>query len=305
MSGIGILLVGGGGFLGLALAGKLVELGYSVHVLSHHTPAHTLPNVQFHFGGQDDAKLLQAILPQCNTVIHLACATTPSVSAKNPAMEAALNIGPALEFLGILQEQDIKRLIYISSGGTVYGNPDYLPVDEDHPLRPLSYHGAGKLTVESFMRAFGASSDRYVSVLRPSNIYGPNQPLRSGFGVIRSMLSHLQAGTVMEIWGEGNTVRDFLYIDDMVDACCRLIDTPDNNEIYNVGFGAGYSLNQLVEIVSRVCEHDLQIVYSPERQVDVKGIVLDASRLKNILGWHPRVSLDEGVLRTWKWLQTK
>jgi len=299
-----ILLLGGGGFIGTALTRRLCENNFNVHILSKHFPAReSEPNMIFYQGNLDDNKILEQVLPECKTVIHLASSTTPGSSSRQPALEADKNITPTLRFLDILQGYENVHIIFVSSGGTLYGNPESTPVDETYPANPLSFHGAGKVALETFLRTFSTLPEKNTTILRPSNVYGPGQPLRSGFGVIRTMLEHVLRGTVMEIWGDGTSVRDFLYIDDMLSALIRLIDFPHDNNTYNVGSGAGYSLNQLKEIIESVCGKKLSAIYRPSRKTDVKAIVLDSSLLSTKTKWHPTVSLEQGIELTWKWLK--
>jgi UDP-glucose 4-epimerase len=306
MRGKNILLLGGGGFIGTALARRLCENNFNVHILSKHFPAREIePNMIFYQGNLDDKKILEQVLPECKTIIHLASSTTPGSSSRQSVLEADKNITPTLRFLDILQGYENVHIIFVSSGGTLYGNPESTPVNETHPLNPLSFHGAGKVALETFLRTFSTLPEKNTTIVRPSNVYGPGQPLRSGFGVIRTMLEHVLRGTVMEIWGDGMSVRDFLYIDDMLSALIRLIDFPYDNNTYNVGSGIGYSLNQLKEIIETVSGKKLSAVYRPSRKSDVKTIVLDSSLLSKKTKWHPTVSLEQGIELTWKWLKNQ
>jgi len=298
------LLIGGGGFIGTALARCLGKEKFNVHILSKHFPIRKVePNIIFHQGNLDDREILERVLPECKTIIHLASSTTPGTSSRQPALEVDKNIAPTLRFLDILQGYKHFHMIFVSSGGTLYGNPEFIPVDETHPLNPLSFHGAGKVAIETFLRTFSTFPDKNTTILRPSNVYGPGQPLRSGFGVIRTMLEHVLRGTVMEIWGDGTSIRDFLYLDDMLSALIRLIDFPHDNNTYNVGSGIGYSLNQLKEIIESVCGKKLHAIYRPSRKTDVKAIVLDSSRLIKKTKWYPTASLEQGIELTWKWIE--
>ena len=299
-----ILLLGGGGFIGTALARRLCKKKFKVHVLSKHFADPKIePNMIFYPGTIADKKILERVLPECKTVIHLASSTTPGSSSRQPSMEADKNIAPSLRFLDILHRYEDLHIIFLSSGGTIYGNPSSTPVNETHPVNPLSFHGAGKVALETFLRTFSTLPKKNTTIVRPSNVYGPGQSLRSGFGVIRTMLEHVRRGTVMEIWGDGTSVRDFLYIDDMISALICLIDFPDDNNTYNVGSGIGYSLNQLKEIIESVCGTGLPAVYRPSRKTDVKSIILDSSCLRKKTKWYPTVSLEEGIDLTWKWLR--
>jgi len=299
-----ILLLGGGGFIGTALARRLWENKFKVQILSRRFQTHQIDSdFIFYQGSLDDREILERVLPECKTVIHLASSTTPGSSSRQPGLEADKNITPTLRLLDILQGYKNIHMIFVSSGGTLYGNPKSMPVDETYPLNPLSFHGAGKVALETFLRTFSTFPENTTTIVRPSNVYGPGQPLRSGFGVIRTMLEHVLRETVMEIWGDGTSVRDFLYIDDMISALIRLIDFPYDNNTYNVGSGIGYSLNQLKEIVESICGKKLSTIYRPTRKTDVKTIVLDSSFLSKATRWHSATPLEQGIELTWKWLK--
>jgi UDP-glucose 4-epimerase len=190
-------------------------------------------------------------------------------------------------------------LIFFSSGGTVYGNPAIFPVTEDSPIAPLSHHGASKAAQEILCRTL-STQGHAVTVLRPSNAYGPGQNLQQGFGLIRTMLEHARAGTTLEIWGDGENVRDYIYIDDVVQATLQLIWRPQDCGTYNLGCGVGYSINQVKDMVEKVCGARLNTVYRPSRGMDVRGVALDNSRLFGQLGWEAAVGLETGIELTWR-----
>lgn len=279
-----VLLLGGGGFIGRALAARLQQQGVLVHQV-----------------GRDKLDQLAALLPQCGTVVHLASSTTPGSSATQPELEQP-NLALTLQLLQLLQTQPRTHLIYFSSGGTVYGNPVRLPVPEDAPLAPMSYHGAGKVAQEQFMQAARAQGHA-VTILRPSNAYGPGQSLRSGFGLIRTLLEHARLRSTMQIWGDGEHLRDYIYIDDLTEAVCRLIARPDDSGTYNLGSGHGYSIRDVLNRVEAVCAREIPVSYSAGRGADVRHIVLDCTRLQAETGWSPAIDLDEGIQRTWQWLR--
>lgn len=298
-----VLLLGGGGFLGSAFARHLANRNQKVHIITTSTFKAAPDHAIVHEGSLDDESILRSILPGCGTIFHLASSTNPGNSARHPAAEAALNLSPTLNFLEVLQDYKPFHLIYLSSGGAIYGNPERIPVDESHQLAPLSYYGAGKLAIERFLRVLATPPDQNVTIVRPPNFYGPGQSYKQGFGVIRTMLEHLYRGTTMEIWGNGESVRDYLYIDDMVNALSRLIDMPHDNETYNIASGKGVSLNQLIKIVENVCNRELKVKYRVKRKSDVNHIVLDSSRYTAKTGWQPGVSFEKGIALTWQWIQ--
>lgn len=297
-----VLLLGGGGFLGRALATHLCRKGGSVHIVGRSPVCNLDKNMVFHQGSMADSVLVETVLPQCEVVIHLASGTTPGSSAGKPVAEADTNIVPTLRFLDTFRNCGNRRMIFVSSGGTLYGNPETVPVNEKHALRSLSYHGAGKIAIEAFLQAFAYDSGKQVTILRPANVYGPGQSMRQGFGFIRTVFEHLRLGTEMNIWGDGTVVRDFLYIDDMLRSIEAVINADPHTDVYNVGYGKGYSLNAVIQTVEKVCGRTLQVRYSPARQVDVRKVVLDCARIREKLGWQPETSLEEGIRLTWQWM---
>lgn len=285
MSGDGVLLLGGSGFIGSALARRLQQDHVPVHIIGRH-----------------NADRLEDVLPHCSTVIHLASSTTPGSSALHPSLELA-NLALTLRLLEMLQGRLQTHLIFFSSGGAVYGNPARLPVTEDCPIAPLSSYGASKVSQEAFCVALRAQGHA-VTIVRPSNAYGPGQTMRHGFGLIRTMLEHARNGTPLEVWGDGKNVRDFIFMDDVVEASMRLIGRPQDCGTYNLGSGVGYSINQVRSVVEAVSGTTVQTVYRPARGVDVRRVVLDGSRFHAALGWQPGFGLAQGVECTWKWVRS-
>jgi UDP-glucose 4-epimerase len=296
----GAVLLLGGGFIAQALSRQLVAAGREVHVLARRPTSADFSGAVWHQGDVQDRALLQRLLPCCETVVHLASTTTPGVSACQPTLEIG-NLVPVLMLLEVLQDFPAIHLIYFSSGGALYGNPAILPVAEEAPLRPLSYHGAGKAASELCLDV-ARQQGRAVTILRPANAYGPGQPLKPGFGLVRTVLEHLRRGTPLEIWGDGETVRDYVHIDDVVAACTLFVDRPDDSATYNVGSGTGYTINHLIKLASEIGGHTLQVIHHPARVGDVARVVLDIARLRAV-GWTPHVELENGLQQTWDWLR--
>ncbi|MFA5241345.1 MAG: NAD-dependent epimerase/dehydratase family protein [Sulfuricella sp.] len=279
-----VLLLGGTGFIGRALARRLEQEKRTTHILGRH-----------------DTEQLEKLLPKCGTVIHLASSTTPGSSATHPSLEQG-NLALTLRLLELMQTQLDTHLIFFSSGGTVYGNPERWPVTEDAPLAPLSNHGAGKVSQEAFCQTF-RTQGHAVTILRPSNTYGPGQTIKSGFGLVRTMLECVRDDVPLEIWGDGGNIRDFIYIDDVVEACMRFVALPQDSGTYNLGSGIGYSINQVLHFVEQVTGIELKIAHYPARGIDVRAIVLDNSRIEARLSWKPQTCFKEGVNRTFEWLK--
>jgi len=298
------VLIIGAGFLGTALAERLARDRVNVHLLSPRVVTFRGSAITTYAGKMDDERLLETIVSRCDTVVHAASASTPGSTRDAPVAELQQNILPTLRLLNVLQGRPGVHLIYLSSGGCVYGDPLHTPITESDALKPKSYHGAGKVAVEAFLHAFRVRTPgkHPVTVLRPSNLYGPGQPARDGFGVIRTILEKMKTGEQMEIWGDGETVRDFLYIDDLVEVCARVVDRPQDSETYNVGSGQSYSINRLIELAQQVCAKPLRVHHRPGRHSDVRAVVLDYGLVRKTLDWVPMVSLEDGIARTWRWL---
>lgn len=299
-----ILLVGGDGFIGRALGRRLAAEGREVHVLSRHTDSGAHDGVFFHRGCQADSTVIGPLLQCCDAVVHLAAATTPGHSAHSPLLDVVENLAPFAAFLEALAAAGSRRVIFLSSGGAIYGNPSHLPARENYPLLPLSYHAAGKAAAELLLGVFARqSSDTSLAIVRPSNVYGPGQPVQAGFGIVRTLLEKARCRAPVDIWGSGRQVRDFLYIDDLVDVCTTLLDKPSVRGTFNAGSGVGVSLLELIELVQKVTRQTLSIRLRPERGIDVEGIYLDCSQLREASGWTATTTLADGLERTWTWLQ--
>ena len=299
------ILVVGAGFLGSAIALALNQSGHRVTLLSPRAEASSVPgNPAVVRGRQEDGALMNDLLRVHSVVIHAAWSTTPGSSAGRPALESAAGLAPWLAFLETLRRYPTVRLLFLSSGGTVYGNPDRLPVSEDAPLQPRSCHGAGKASAELFLSTLRPDREQETVVLRVSNVYGPGQPWRDGFGVLRHLLQCATNGKPFTRWGDGSQVRDYLYIDDFVDAVLRMVDHPKVSGVYNVGSGSGASVQELITLFESVTARPVRIESQPARNGDVDRIVLDSSKIRRAVGWAPAIGLREGIALTWRWLNT-
>lgn len=281
MHGSDVLLVGGYGFIGQALALALQNEHVSVELI----------------GRQDIGELPHALV-RCETVVHLASNTTPGSSANNPELEVP-NINLTQRIVDLMRPLSRRHLIYFSSGGTVYGNPTQLPVAETATLAPLSPYGRAKVKQEQLCLALGEHAHA-VTVLRPSNAYGPGQGARPGFGLVRTLLEHARLGTEMQIWGDGECVRDYIYIDDLVDVTLQLIARRDKAGIYNVGSGLGHSVKHVVDLAEQVTSRPIATKFHPARGTDVQAVVLDGHCLAARMGCRPAVQLQQGMQQTWQ-----
>jgi UDP-glucose 4-epimerase len=300
-------LILGAGFAGLALSRCLLATGHQVFLLSRSAQYFQHTSLINLVGSYADTTLLRDAISRCDTIIHAASDTTPGVSAKTPVEEVFGNFQPTLELIQVLQDYPDKHVIYLSSGGAIYGNLPKIPADESQPCKPISYYGAGKLAVESFFKVVNHQYGSPITILRPSNFYGPGQETKEGFGLIFHLLHRAKKGQSIDIWGDGEITRDFLFIDDFVKACLKIIAARKNEhniKIYNIGSGEGHSINSVVRTVEEVSGIQLQKKYLSARPVDVKKIVLDCRLIKEEHGWQPTTTLTEGIAATWEWMNS-
>ena len=303
-----VLLLGGTGFVGSHLCSALVAAGHEVAVISNSQPVAPIDSVEYFGQGLESPGLLKKLLPSCSHVIHLASATTPGTSHLAPRREVLGNIQPLAHLLENLQTTPDVHLVFVSTGGAIYGDQLVEMADERTSISPISYYGAAKAASEHFLRAYQAQTGHAVTVLRPSNIYGPRQSVRAGFGIVPTLFDCVRRKIPLELWGDGEAVRDYLYVGDFVDFCLRYIPRGEAGgkfSTFNVGSETGISINELREKVSSISGETIEVVRHPPRGVDVKRIVLDSSAARQISGWAPRTTLDEGLEHTWQWVQSQ
>ncbi|KUO68133.1 MAG: hypothetical protein APF80_08490 [Alphaproteobacteria bacterium BRH_c36] len=292
-----VLVTGGSGFLGRHLVPRLLSLGYSVRMLDVSDASWRDPKVQFITSSVADESILNSAVSGCEAVIHLASSVIPKTSNDNPLLDARTNLVGTLKLLDASVNAGVRRFIYASSGGTVYGEPSVACVREDHPTDPICSYGIVKLAVEKYLalyqRLYGLES---VS-LRISNLYGEHQRHDTGLGVIATFCHKAVTGKTVEIWGDGTVSRDFIYVGDVVDAFAAGLAFEGQNLVANIGSGTSVSLNTILETIEGLTGNEVSKTYLPARAFDVHRTCLDVSLAGQKLGWRPRTSLGEGIER--------
>lgn len=299
------LVLGGNGFIGSHLVDRLLSDGYDVTVFDRAEERYRAPldKVTYLFGEFGNRGLLAEALHDIDIVFHLISTSVPKTSNDDPAYDVQSNVVETLYLLEKCVESGITKVVYISSGGTVYGRPVLLPVAEDARHEPECSYGITKLTIEKYLALYRQLYGLDYVVVRPSNPYGPRQNPNGIQGVIPVFLGRVAKGESIEIWGDGEVVRDYLYIDDLVDGICRAAFTTASVRIFNIGSGEGVSLNRLVAAIREVTGKNVAVSYSPSRCFDVPAIYLDISRAREQLGWQQRTLLEDGIRQTWKFIQ--
>jgi UDP-glucose 4-epimerase len=237
-------------------------------------------------------------------VYHFVSTTLPKTSNDDPIYDVRSNLVDTLQLLEACVAAKARRIVFASSGGTVYGVPEAVPISEAHPTNPISSYGIVKLAIEKYLGLFYHLYNLDYTALRISNPYGPYQDPMGQQGAIGVFLHRLHAGRPVSIWGDGGVVRDYLYVSDLTDALVRAAEVESRERVLNVGSGRGISLNELVGLIGEVVGEQPVVEYLPARALDVPASVLEIGRARAELGWSPKTEPAEGIARTWDWIRT-
>ena len=300
------VVLGGAGFIGSHLVERLLATGHAVRVfdLNDPGPGGGYPrygDVEWMRGNFLDAGDARRAIAGCEAAFHLAWTTLPKSSNEDPAADVEHNIAGTvrvLEAWRAVNRAGGGKLVFISSGGTVYGAPRALPITEEHPTHPLSSYGITKLAIEKYLELYRVLHGLDYCVLRVANPYGERQRIVSGQGAVTAFLHRAHRGEPIEIWGDGRIIRDYLYVGDVADALVRALGHKGDRRVINIGSGVGRDLNQVVAAIERVIGRPVERRYTPGRNFDVPANVLDISLARAELGWRPETAFEEGLART-------
>lgn len=301
-----ILLIGAGGFAGQRLLEDLAGRGERVIAVSRSDFAAPEGDVESHVRTLREVEDFVPLLARARAVIHAASASTPGSSAGKPVQELDENVRPTVALLQALQAFPRVPLIYLSSGGTLYSRASEGASDELAAVYSRSYHGAGKIAAEHFIEAWCNQFDGTTVVLRPSNLYGPGQAERPGFGIVPAAFGKLVRGETLHVWGDGSAERDYLYIDDFTRLVLAVLDAAPKPgfRVFNACSGTSIALNGLFGMIERITGRTLHRTYDASRKVDAASVRMQATRATQAFGWSAQVELAEGLERTWRWFST-
>lgn len=296
----GVLVLGGSGFIGTNLVEALLSAGHSVRIFSRNRPREflMLQGAEWFEGDISDRDALGRAVKGCRYIYHLVSATDPARSNEDPSLDVHSNLLPTIALLELAVDHGVERLCYLSSGGTIYGIPNTIPIREDHPTDPICAYGIGKLAIEKYLTLFTRKYGLDTRILRLSNPYGTYQPVDRPQGAIAVFTARALQGMKIEIWGDGNIVRDYLHINDAVAALLKVLTFEGEERVFNLGSGQGYTLNDILLLLGRLIDQPINVRYSEGRNFDVPINVLDVERIQKLLDWSPKVTFDEGVAQT-------
>lgn len=301
-----VLVIGGCGFIGSHVVDRLLAQGMSVRVLDRRAEMFRppLPGVDYVMCDLSDTAQIYEALSGIDAVIHLASTTVPATSNMDPVADIQGNLVAMVRLLEVMRKADVRRMVYLSSGGTVYGVPQTDPVAETHPLKPISSYGIVKIAIENYLFMEHKLHGLQHVVLRASNPYGPRQGHTGIQGIIGTYLWRLARGEQLEVWGDGSVVRDYIHVHDLAGLCHRALLTEACGN-YNAGSGQGASVNDIVTHMRTTVGGDITPAFKPGRSFDVPRVVLDISQTKAALDWQIETPLGQGIANTWDWVQAE
>lgn len=293
---------GANGFIGRALVKRLIRDQRQVIAFGRTFP----PNYTDVVGGPvetrsidfSDVLSVHAMMHDITDVVQLVNSSSPRLGNSRTTDDLNMNITPHISFIESCIVNKMESFIFISSGGTVYGEPQYLPIDEKHPVQPINSYGLTKLVVEQYLRMLSRNTGMRAISLRVSNPFGRGQSNKKGQGLIAAILRNHMSGLPTTILGDGSAQRDYLYIDDLIDAVLATLSAPSMQEEINIGSGIGRSILDVVSAVEQSLGKSLLLEYADNRPTDAQANILDCRKAERLLGWRAHISFQEGINRT-------
>jgi UDP-glucose 4-epimerase len=299
---ISSVVLGGGGFLGVNLCRRLAASGGRVRAFGRRCPfPQALLGVDWYQGDFSDTAALAAAIESYDTVFHLVHATTPNLANLDMAADLQQSVVCSIALLDISRKLGVKRIVFVSSGGVIYGPAKEIPTPEDAPTEPISAYGISKLAIEKYLALYRHLYGFDFRVLRVANPFGPFQVATKNQGIVAALIGHALAAEPAEIWGDGSAVRDYIFVDDVVDALLAAAIDRSDTRIFNIGSGSGRSVREIVAAIEAQLGRKIEIRWKPGRRIDVAASVLAIERAKAVMGWAPKTSFDRGLEQTIAW----
>ena len=301
MEGTTSVVLGGRGFIGSHLVDLLLERGsyvrsfdrpYALGSTIGNEPVARLEQVQGDFTSGSD---VSQALAGCDYCFHLVSTTLPKGSNADPIYDVESNLVSSLRLMDLAVQHRVKKLVFASSGGTVYGIPSASPIAESHPTDPICSYGIAKLAIEKYLGLYKLLHGLDYKVLRLSNPFGERQRTEASQGAVAVFLGKALRNETIEIWGDGSVVRDYIYVSDVARAIAAAALSQAPETIFNIGSGRGISLNGILAAMESILGAPIRRAYSESRPFDVPANVLDITLAKSRLGWSPSVDFEAGL----------
>ncbi len=303
-----IAIIGGHGFIGKNFCDFFLTLGFNVTLVGRNSGKKDFPATVNSVDAQvKDVAAIYGAVKDSSCVIWLASSLIPGTHEASLELDFDSNISPVIAYLQKADNSILKKFIYLSSGGTVYGNSSQpIPFHEDHDTNPISEYGLSKLVTENYIKFITQKSTFESYILRPSNVYGKYQNLNKPQGVIGFGFKSLINGSSIELYGEGKVIRDFVHVGDVARAVLKCIEAPQlpsKTHVYNVGNGRPFSIRDIIDKISNIAGMQVRTVSRPARSFDCDYNVLSITKIKNDLNWVPMMDIDEGLMDVWEWIK--
>jgi len=293
------VVVGGGGFIGSHLSEALLASQHDVIVFDRSDA----PNLEMLsrkgatilIGSILEPSDLKMGLAGADRLFHLASTTVPKSSIDNPIFDVETNLISTINMLNIARDNGVKKVVFASSGGTIYGIPREIPINEAHPTNPISSYGIIKLAIEKYLGLFWALYGLDYCILRISNAFGERQPVTGTQGIIPTIIERALNHDEIHIWGDGNVIRDYIHVSDIIESIVRGSEHSGDQRVFNIGSGVGHSVNDILTTIEAILGEPLKVNYEHGRPFDVPVNILDISLAKQVLRWEPKTNLREGI----------
>ena len=289
------LILGGNGFIGryitdrLASNDKVIVADYNIDHVEEH------PNIQYKKLDFVNCEDFSEYLEDIDVVIHLISTIGPNEKTENINKEISENVFPTIRLLENMIKCHTSKIVFVSSGGTVYGEHSESPILEDEPKEPICNYGIIKELIEKYLKLYQNYYDLDYRIIRLANPYSEVVKKGKKQGIIPILIDQIIKGETVKIWGDGNDIRDYIYIEDAINAIIKVIEYEGKEHVFNVGTGVGCSVNDLLELIQKEMHTSALTSYAEGRKCDVRYNVLDIDRIEHETGWQPEITLEQGI----------
>lgn len=299
-----VCVIGGGGVIGRYVVKRLLASGRKVTVIGRKKISPFDDSITYLYNDVNKPDLLFDNLTGIDEVVDLSYSTTPKTSFENPVEDIIDNLEVTVELFARLTKTNVSKVVYVSSGGTIYGQTSTIPIQEDHPTNPISPYGITKLAIEKYGQMYLAINALPIVIVRPGNAYGEGQPPFRGQGFIATAIATILNGEKIKIFGSKGTIRDYIYVDDIASGIIAAIENGEIGECYNIGTGIGKSNIEVIEAIEPLISslgYKCGIDFLPNRPFDVDVNILDSGKLTSVSGWKPEMDFTTGLSKTIEW----